>query len=318
VELQPTDLGEILTAAAHKLPGILTPTTKVEAHAQPGLPWVKVDAGMIENLLVNLALNARDAMPEGGQLSITAEPVTFGLAEVSSNPQARMGQFVRLSVRDTGVGIPPEILPRIFEPFFTTKPAGQGAGLGLAAVAGIVKQHQGWLEVQSEINQGTTFQIFLPAWAGNQLRQKLPSADAAGRAIVRETILVVDDEPDLRDLVTQVLETDGYRVLSASSGAEALEQWAKRRGDIHLLLTDVVMPDGLTGLKLAARLQDEDPQLRVLYTSGYTAGQRGTELAKVGERNFLPKPYRPSTLLRVVRECLDHPGPFSKPTQQAA
>jgi two-component system, cell cycle sensor histidine kinase and response regulator CckA len=317
-ELRPTDMGTILAATAAKLPRVLTPETKLDVHATPGLPAVGADAGMMENLLTNLALNARDAMPEGGQLSITAELVTFGPSEVSFKPHARTGQFVRLSVRDTGTGIPPEILPRIFEPFFTTKPVGEGAGLGLAAVYGIVKQHHGWLEVQSQVNQGTTFHIFLPVWAEDPSSQDSPAAEPAHAAGGRETILVVDDEPDLRDLVSQVLETDGYRVLSAGSGAEALDQWAKRCGVIHLLLTDMVMPDGLTGRKLADRLQREDPRLRVIYTSGYTAGQPGTELANVEERNFLAKPYRPNTLLRIVRECLDYTGPSGTPAQEAA
>jgi two-component system, cell cycle sensor histidine kinase and response regulator CckA len=318
VELRPTDLADLLAATAAKLPRVLTNETKVNVQAPPDLRWVSADAGMMESLLMSLAVNAQDAMPEGGQLSITAEHVSFGPSEVLSNPLAREGDFVRLSVRDTGTGIPPEILPRIFEPFFTTKPGGQGAGLGLASVYGIVKQHQGWLEVQSQVNQGTTFHIFLPAWTGGQSSQNSPPKDAGGPAAERETILVVDDEPDLRELVSQILETDGYRVVSAGSGAEALEQWAKHRGDIHLLLTDMVMPDGLTGSKLADRLQREDPRLRVLYTSGYTAGLRGTEMANVEERNFLPKPYRPGTLLRVVRECLDYTGPCASPAQEAA
>jgi two-component system cell cycle sensor histidine kinase/response regulator CckA len=318
VELRPTDLGEILAAAAGNLPRVLPPGMKVDAHAPPGLPWVSVDPGMMETLLTNLAVNARDAMPEGGQLTITAEPVTFGPSEVFSHPQARAGNFVRLSVRDTGAGIPPEILPRIFEPFFTTKPGGQGAGLGLSAVHGIVKQHQGWLEVQSQVSQGTTFHIFLPACDGGQPRPAAPPPVAASPAGARETILVVDDEPDLRELVTQVLEADGYRVLSAGSGAEALAQWAKCREDIHLLLTDIVMPDGMTGSQLAHHLQREDPRYSVIYTSGYTAGQRGMELAAAGEKHFLPKPYRPATLLRVVRDCLDQRGPCAKSAQQAA
>ena len=289
---------------------------KIRAHAPEGLPLVSADGPMMETLLLNMAANARDAMPDGGTLSITAEAVTVGPSEVSLNPQAREGYFVRLSVTDTGCGIPPEVLPRIFEPFFTTKPVGQGPGLGLATVHGIVQQHQGWVDVQSEVNQGTTFHIFLPALAVcQQPKTKPPAAPAK---IVRERILVVDDEPDLRDLVTQVLESGGYQVISAGSGAEALERWANRNGEVHLLLTDIVMPDGLTGRMLADRLKSEDPRLRVLYTSGYSAGTPGTELANLEERNFLPKPYRPATLLRIVRECLDHPGTPAQPTQKAA
>jgi two-component system, cell cycle sensor histidine kinase and response regulator CckA len=315
VELLPTQVNDILASAADKLPRILTPAVKLNVQARPSLPRISADATMMDNLLTALAANARDAMPQGGQLTITAEAVTLRPSDISTNPRARAGEFVRLSVRDTGVGISPEVLPRIFEPFFTTKPSGQGAGLGLATAYGIVKQHQGWFEVQSQANQGSVFHIFLPAQPAAPVSQASPLPKPA---VSRETILVVDDEPDLIDLVSQVLQTDGYRVLSAHSGAEALEQWSKRCGDIHLLLTDMVMPDGFTGSKLAHQLQSEDPRLRVIFTSGYTAGQRGTELANVNERNFLPKPYRPNTLLQVVRACLDYPGPSANAAQKAA
>jgi two-component system, NtrC family, sensor kinase len=317
-ELRPTNLRDIVATVAGMLPRVLTPALKIDAHTPPGLPLVSADGGMMETLLVNLAVNARDAMPEGGNLNITAQPVTLSPADVSSNPEARAGEFVRLSVSDTGSGIPPEILPRIFEPFFTTKPVGKGVGLGLATVYGIVQQHQGWVEVQSQVQHGTTFHIFLPALAMSEQRQTPPPAEQAKPASVRETILVVDDEPDLRDLVTEVLISGGYQVVSASSGAEALEQWAKCRGTIHLLLTDMVMPDGLTGRMLADRLQGEDPQLRVIYTSGYSQGAPGTDLAHVEEQHFLPKPYRPATLLQMVRECLDHPCSSPNKAQKAA
>jgi CheY-like chemotaxis protein len=224
---------------------------------------------------------------------------------------------VRLSVSDTGCGIPHDVLPRIFEPFFTTKPVGKGSGLGLSTVYGIVKQHHGWVEVQSQVNHGTTFHIFLPALAANEPSQSTPLAQA-NPAAGHETILVVDDEPDLRDLVTQVLETAGYVVISAGSGAEALELWAKHHGDVHLLLTDIAMPDGLTGPKLAERLRSEDPRLRVIYSSGYSAGVPGTDLANMEGQIFLPKPYRPGTLLQTVRDCLDQPCPSAKPSEKAA
>jgi CheY-like chemotaxis protein len=158
----------------------------------------------------------------------------------------------------------------------------------------------------------------LPALADDEPRTTAPPDSPATPPAARETILVVDDEPDLRDLVTQVLESGGYKVVSAGSGAEALEQWAKHLGNIHLLLTDIVMPDGLTGRKLADRLRGEDPRLRVVFTSGYSAGQPGTELANVEERSFLPKPYRPASLLRIVRDCLDRPCAPPTTAQQAA
>jgi two-component system, NtrC family, sensor kinase len=318
VELRPTHLRDTLAAVAEMMPRVLPPVIKLDAHAAPGLPMVSADGPMMETLLMNLALNAGDAMPAGGILCITATPLTLGPAEVSANAEARAGAFVRLSVSDTGAGIPPEILPRIFEPFFTTKPIGQGPGLGLATVYGIVQQHHGWMEVQSQVNRGTAFHIYLPALAASQPPPAPPPAPPAKPPPGHETIMVVDDEPDLRDLVSQVLESGGYKVLSAGSGAEALELWAKRQGDVHLLLTDIVMPDGLTGRKLAEQLQGEDPRLRVIYTSGYTAGMPGTELANVDERCFLAKPYRPSMLLKIVRECLDQPRVTPGKAQQAA
>jgi signal transduction histidine kinase len=316
-EFRPTNLCDTLDAVEVMMLRFLTPAIKVRAHAAPGLPLVSADAAMMETLLMNLAVNARDAMPEGGILNIAASLLTLGPAEVSSNPEARMGQFVRLSVSDTGSGIPPEVLPRIFEPFFTTKPIGKGTGLGLSTVYGIARQHRGWVEVQSQVNHGAAFHVFLPALPVPEPRKTPPPASPKKPAPARETILVVDDEPDLLELVSQVLEGGGYKVVSAGSGAEALEKWAKRLGDIHLLLTDIVMPDGLSGRKLAAQLQSENPRLRVLFTSGYTAGQPGTELADVEAQSFLAKPYRPATLLQTVRHCLDQPC-VSRPTAQKA
>jgi signal transduction histidine kinase len=317
-ELQPTHLRDAFADFKETLLSLVDPNIRVETHAPPDLPMVNADGPMVETLLTHLAENARDAMPEGGILSLSATPVTIGPADISAHTEAREGEFVRLSVTDTGSGIPAEFLPRIFEPFFTTKPVGKGTGLGLATVYGIVKQHQGWVEVQTQVNHGTAFHIFLPVVTVVEKSQTPPPAAPSKRATARETILVVDDEPDLRILVTQVLESGGYRVLAAGSGAEALEQWAKRRGDIHLLLTDVVMPDGMTGRILAERLRSEDPRLRVIYTSGYTPGVPGTELANIEEHNFLAKPYRPATLLQFVRDRLDQPISSGHTAQKAA
>src|ERR1700722_17407028 len=318
VELRPIDLRESFADFTEMLTPILTANIKLDARAPDSLPMVSADGTMMETLLMHLTQNARDAMPDGGILSITATPITIGPEEVSSQAEAREGEFVRLSVIDTGSGIPPEVLPRIFEPFFTTKPVGKGTGLGLATVYGIVKQHQGWMEVQSQVNQGTAFHVFLPALPESEPRRIAPTESRATPKAAHETILVVDDEPDLRDLLEQVLQSGGYHVLSAGSSAEALEQWANRQGNIHLLLTDMIMPDGLSGRMLADRLRTEDPKLRVIYTSGYSAGVPGTELAKVDEQNFLAKPYRPATLLQFVRNCLDQPCASAQTARKAA
>jgi CheY-like chemotaxis protein len=297
-----------LTSVSEMLPGVLTPKIDVEVRAQADLPEVCADGGMLESLLMNLAVNARDAMPDGGHLRVSVDTVEIAADAVRANPERRQGCFVRLTVADTGRGIAPENLPRIFEPFFTTKPVGKGTGLGLAMVYGIARGHHGWVEVQSKINEGTTFHVLIPAIASVKPAQKAAPPKLGGPTGGGETILVVEDEPDLRDLVSQVLESCGYKVVSAGSGAEALETWAKCRADIRLLLTDMMLPDGFTGRSLADRLISENPRLRVIFTSGYSAGMPGTELANVEARQFLAKPYRPATLLEVVRRCLDEPS----------
>ncbi|MGA2749757.1 MAG: response regulator [Verrucomicrobiota bacterium] len=317
-ERRPVNIADTLRLVSDMLPRVLTEIININVLAPPELPHVSADAAMMETMLMNLAVNARDAMPDGGVLTIAAETVEISSDAARSNPEGQPGRFVRLSVGDTGCGIPAEILPRIFEPFFTTKPVGKGTGLGLATVYGIARQHQGWVEVHSQLNKGTTFHVFIPVLEVSESGQKAGPGKSATPVGGKETILVVEDEPDLRDLVVQVLESCGYNVLSAASGTQALQTWAKRDGPVDLLLTDMVMPDGLTGRKLAERLTHEDPSLRVIYTSGYTAGVPGTELATVQPESFLPKPYRPATLVQVVRECLDRKPSGASLAQQAA
>jgi PAS domain S-box-containing protein len=306
-ELRPINVRNTLAAVSEMLPRVLTPAIEVEVRSEADLPELRADAGMLESMVMNLAVNARDAMPKGGRLKVSVDTIDISADAARANPEARVGCFVRLSVADTGCGIVPEILPRIFEPFFTTKPVGKGAGLGLAMVYGIARLHDGWVEVQSEVDKGTTFHVLIPAVASVTPAQKAEPPKKDGSIGGGETILVVEDEPDLRDLVTQVLESCGYKVVSAGSGAEALEAWAKCRADIRLLLTDMMLPDGFTGRDLAERLTTENPRLRVIFTSGYSAGVPGTQLANIEARQFLAKPYRPATLLETVRRSLDEP-----------
>jgi CheY-like chemotaxis protein len=255
---------------------------------------------MMGQMLINLAVNARDAMPTGGQLNIHAKLVDISSALAGSNPDARPGQFLCLSIADTGHGMPPEVLPHIFEPFFTTKPVGKGTGLGLAVVYGIVKQHEGWMEVQSQPGQGSSFRIFIPACPIETKADPVTS----GPELMRrgsETILVVEDEPAVCDVVVELLSSHGYQTLVANLGPQALECWAQHGGKIHLLLTDMVLPGGLTGREVGRRLLAQDPALKVIYSSGYSPCLAGT----VQDKTFLPKPYRASQLLEKLRECLD-------------
>ena len=196
---------------------------------------------------------------------------------------------------DSGCGIPPENLSRIFEPFFTTKDVGKGTGLGLATVFGIVQQHQGWINVYSEVGHGTAFRIYLPrlgAKSGQESRQAALPPVRGGK----ETILLVEDEAALRATMRASLSQLGYRVLEAVNGVEALETWKQRHDEIQLLLTDLVMPGGMTGMDLAGRLLQENPKLKVIYTSGYSL-EEGV--------NFLTKPFAARKLAQVVRNCLD-------------
>jgi CheY-like chemotaxis protein len=246
-------------------------------------------------------------MPQGGQLLIATDKTRLDADYARARPEACAGEFISLTVSDTGTGIAPEHLPRIFEPFYTTKEVGQGTGLGLATVHGIVKQHQGWLEVSTCVGQGTTFKVFLPAIPA----PAAATATAESKPVVRgghERILLVEDEVTVRLMTRRLLETRGYRVVEAVSGREALEVWQRQKGKIDLLLTDMVMPDGLAGRELAEQLRAEKPELPVIFVSGYSAevAGRDPEFFRRSHSQFLQKPYSTDTLLQALRRCLDN------------
>jgi CheY-like chemotaxis protein len=222
------------------------------------------------------------------------------------DPEQRDGDFVCLTFSDTGAGMDTHILGRIFEPFFTTKPVGKGTGLGLSTVFGIIRVHQGWLTVDSKPNQGTTFRLYFPA-SRHPAERTEPVADTALRS-GRETVLVAEDEDALREMVVSVLRIQGYTVLEAASGKQALEMWERAECPIDLLLTDMVMPGGMMGSELAEHLLNQSPNLKVIYTSGYSPGTAGRDTSLLKRRNFLPKPYSIGKLAQFVRECLDAPA----------
>ena len=209
-----------------------------------------------------------------------------------------------LSVTDTGSGIPPEILPRIFEPFFTTKDVGKGTGLGLATVFGIVQQHQGWINVYSEVNRGTIFRVYLPRQTKTSDTEFFWSSPAAIRG-GKETILLVEDELPVRAALRIALSRLGYRVLEATTGAAALAVWKQHPGEIHLLLTDLVMPGGMTGKAVAEQLLQQNPKLKVIYASGYSVEVAGKDLLLEDGVNFLAKPFQTDKLAQTIRKRLD-------------
>ena len=264
---------------------------------------VRVDPGQIEQVLVNLVVNARDAMPQGGVLTIETANVVLDEAYVRRHHDAQVGEHVMLAVSDSGTGMSEEVQAHLFEPFFTTKEVGKGTGLGLATVYGIVKQHGGNIWVYSELGKGTSIKVYLPRVV--EAAQGLPRRDSAGY-LPRgsETVLLVEDEPAVRRTAARILRTQGYSVIEASNGEEALRRAAEERRPIHLVITDVVMPR-MGGKELASKLQAAQPQLAVLFTSGYTENAIVHRGVIEAGRDFLQKPFTAATLARKVRQVLD-------------
>jgi signal transduction histidine kinase len=269
---------------------------------------IQADPAQIDQVIANLVVNARDAMPGGGALTIETANMVLDQAYAALHVEAQPGEYVLLAVSDTGVGMDDGVKARIFEPFFTTKEEGQGTGLGLATVFGIVKQSGGHIEVYSEVGQGTTFKIYLPRTQEGQ-----PVSEASSRVLpsvpgrlIRgtETVLVVEDDPSVRELAVRVLESCGYQVLAAGDGLEALQIGERHDGPIHLLLSDVVLPY-MSGSELASQLLHKRPETRVLYMSGYPDGAIAQQGVLAPGIFFLPKPFTIEDLTRTVREVLD-------------
>jgi len=272
----------------------------------PDLEAVRVDPGQIEQVVLNLAVNARDAMPNGGQFLIETTNVTLGEPYVSEHAEVAPGRYVQVAVSDTGSGMSREVMSRLFEPFFTTKEQGKGTGLGLATCYGIVKQAGGHIWVYSEVGHGSSFKIYLPP--AHKPLEPQPPAPRPAPAFGTETILLVEDEAPVRSMASRMLQLSGYTVLSAGDGAMALEVAAAHRGQIDLLVADVVMPR-MGGRKLAEELRKLRPGLRVLYVSGYTEDSAVLKSQLDDGAAFLAKPFEVDALAQRVREVLDHPAP---------
>jgi CheY-like chemotaxis protein len=270
------------------------------------LGHIQADPGQIDQVLLNLAVNARDAMPKGGHLTITAANIELDDSYKRRHEPVVPGKYVRLTVEDTGCGMDAKTQLRIFDPFFTTKELGKGTGLGLATVYGIVKQTGGYIWVYSEVGQGTAFKIYLPRIDERALQTVEQKTAELPVTKGWETILLAEDSESLREMAGEYLQSAGYNVIAAASGNEALERAKNFGGAIHLLLTDVVMPE-LNGPELAKQIASLRPGIKVLFTSGYaseTLANRGSLDPAVA---FIQKPYRPKALARRIREILDAP-----------
>jgi PAS domain S-box-containing protein len=298
------DLNELVQNLLKMLRRLLGENIAITFDSQNQLPHVEVDIGMIEQVLMNFAVNARDAMPRGGKLKISTGAVELDEEAVKLHSERRPGRFVTLTVADTGVGMDEGTLKRIFEPFFTTKDVGKGTGLGLPTAHGIIKQHHGWIEVQSRPEHGSTFVVFLPV-------KVLPpvSAEAPQKVLPvvggQGTLLLVEDEEIVRRPIGIYLRKLGYRVIEAANGNQAFTLWRQYRQQIDLLYTDMVMPEGVSGLELADKLRSEKPQLQVIISSGYS-----TEISMQGVPAstgyvYLPKPSPSATIAATIRSCLE-------------
>jgi len=300
------DLNAVVQENLKMLPRLIGEDVELVTVPGGGLGKVKADPSQIEQVIMNLVVNGRDAMPNGGKLTIETANVALDDAYARLHPGVTPGDYVMLAISDTGAGMDKETQSHIFEPFFTTK-GQKGTGLGLSMVYGIVKQSGGYIWVYSEIGHGTTFKVYLPRVEAAAEKPALESA-TAGPPQGHETILVVEDEPQLRDLTRQFLETHGYTVLVAENGAAALEAVRRHAGFIHLLLTDIIMPV-MNGRELAQRMAVLSPKTRILFMSGYTESavwRNGTIEESV---NFLQKPFTLDALTRKVREVLEKPTP---------
>jgi signal transduction histidine kinase len=264
------------------------------------LPLIWCDPAGIEQIVVALVTNARDAMPEGGGVTIATRAEKVGGRAVVQNPEAKPGDYVRLSVIDTGGGMDERTIDRIFEPFFTTKQAEKGTGMGLAAAHGIARQHGGWIEVVSAPGDGAAFAIFLP------VTQRIAEADGPPDKVApaAKAILLVEDDDAVRSLVKEMIEQEGYRVLEAASAEAALKVWEEHAPEIGLLFTDMVMPGGAGGLELSRQLLALQPELRVIYTSGYSPELFTADLQLTAGVNYLPKPYLSQQLAAILRKAL--------------
>jgi CheY-like chemotaxis protein len=311
IQRRSLDLNEAIENNVTMLRRIIGEQIHIDTALGAALPAAHADPTSVDQIIMNLTLNARDAMPDGGRLTLRSELCEITPEHLAAHPEARAGAFLCLTIADTGCGMEEATRERIFEPFFTTKEQGKGTGMGLATVSGIVQQHEGWAEVESAPGRGTTFRIYLPTSSAAAPARGIEADPSPGEkcGTPGATILVVEDEDMLREFVKSVLESLGYHVLTAANGVEALDLWEREGGRIQLLFTDVVMPESISGWQLARRLQEKKPGLKVIFMSGYSAELLSADFEASGSHYFLAKPFLTDKLSKTVATCLRSGSP---------
>jgi nitrogen-specific signal transduction histidine kinase/CheY-like chemotaxis protein len=304
-KLRPTDLNKEVEQVCRLLERTLPKMIEINTDLEDELQIVKVDSGQIEQILMNLAVNARDAMPEGGRLSLRTANVRLDEEFQRRHPEVPSGDYVVLSASDTGCGIDPEVLPHVFDPFFTTKEVGKGTGLGLAMVYGIVKSHGGYVFCNSALGRGTRFDIYLPVL--DEIPEKEETTGEAGLPSGNETVLVVDDEAAVRDYAKSLLTRFGYSVITAENGSAALDALADGETAFDLVILDLIMP-GMSGRQCLEKILATNPDARVLVASGFASPESREDVFSRGAWGCLDKPYNMQDFLRKVREVLDRPA----------
>jgi CheY-like chemotaxis protein len=304
MELTPCNLNSIFEDLLKMLRRLIGEDITINTDLKADLWTILADAGNIEQVIMNLAVNARDAMTDGGKITIKTENVRLDEEYCKTYTYARPGTFVCLSVEDTGIGMDRETIQHIFEPFFTTKETGKGTGLGLSVVYGIIKQHEGWINVYSEPGQGTTFKIYLPASPVKHEDEKKEKISLEGLQGNGERILLVEDEEPVRNLVARAMSKNGYVVTVARNAEEAMDIFEKEGRNFHLVFTDVVLPNK-SGLQLIDHLLSRKPELPVLLSSGYTDQKSQWSIIQKRKYRFLQKPYTIPDLLKIIREILE-------------
>ncbi|MBN1356282.1 response regulator [bacterium] len=299
IQLEMIDLNTLIGNLNKMLSRLIGADIRLETDFNPDLETIAADPGQMEQVVMNLVINARDAMPEGGKIVIRTENVTLDAPRDTGT-----GQYVQIIVQDTGTGIDPVILDRIFEPFFTTKSKGKGTGLGLSVVYGIIKQHNGWIDVESALNRGTTFTIYLPVSdesVEQVTKHHIIDGDMMGKG---QIILLIEDDPAVQKFASRILNLHGYTTKNAGSAKRALELFRQNPGEFSLVFSDIMLPD-MNGLELAKTLLGLNPKLRILITTGYTGEKADWESIRKRAWPVLPKPYDAVTLLSAVKQALD-------------